>query len=125
MLLNQLSKKTQSMLQIAACLGAIFDEEAIEHVTQRCQSRAAGKVDISLVECKPTFKRLFSHSYTEVAEHLNTCVDKGLLVKIVHQTGSIAETQQFKFVHDHIQLAVYNLVLPTSVNSSHLKLEKR
>lgn len=105
----QLSYKTQQTLQLAACIGHIFDLQTLSIIS--------------------------SYSLSQIAEHLWVAIQTGLIIPLEegHSIRLILEDEslfdildlknlRFQFIHDKVQQAAYRLVEPEKRQSVHLKI---
>lgn len=108
--LQKLAPSTQTILQLAACLGNQFDLSTLSDITQQSAAQAAADLWPALeggfiLPLNEVYKFYQGHSSEETAPESIT-----------------VENCTYKFLHDRVQQAAYELVLPERRLAIHLQI---
>jgi diguanylate cyclase (GGDEF)-like protein len=105
--IQQLPEKNQEILKVAACLGNVFDLKNISLITQTDESEIANV----LWEC---IEEELLISTDGLAQYLNK--------EAIDGYKATNNYPKYKFIHDRIQQAAYNLIPETDKEKIHLAI---
>lgn len=113
---NRLSKATQQVLQLAACIGATFDLKTLSIIREKSMEQTAGDLNEAL---KANMIIPLSENYKFVGFDAS------------QTTGPLSGTEgedaeqlnpAYRFQHDRIQQAAYSMISPDKTQSLHLSI---
>ncbi len=99
--LTRLSAETQSVLQMGACIGIVFDLK--------------------------TLSVIFDRPFSEISQHLREAVNEQLITPGEEDYPFSSDTERdrnvsFRFIHDRVHQAAYNLVSEETAKEVHLRI---
>ena len=107
--LRQLPEETQTILQLASCIGNTFDLQTIATVSQKTSPQALEALQAAL---KEEFILPLDNNYSDISNQDYTGTIQDLTVKNL----------TFKFLHDRVQQAAHTLIPEARKQAIHLQI---
>lgn len=106
--IQQLSPKLQEILQLAACIGNVFNLETLSIISKREPQEIGSKL---WQATQDGLVLPIGYNYKQIATYIGTEIPKDLTNKIF-----------YKFLHDRVQQAAYNTISPDYRQEIHLSI---